>query len=244
MTKGAIQSIKKNIAEAVHRAVCEFTDSDGCGRCFHYALAGWVLACSLLKRNYVLQAGSLYIVADPPYGAVAIEPGQYGFQRGEFHCWFAAPGNDGKMAEFVDLSSRHYRRLVERGIQCLEVTESDGASIATFGNDRIQWTRKDAPPEFIWTNGTFPDVVRVVATVEATNYFHKAAGDLFEKYAPLVKMAWKHYRELIGQKAASPILRSSAKIGRNATCPCGSGRKFKHCCLNKKNILAVDNERK
>jgi hypothetical protein len=24
------------------------------------------------------------------------------------------------------------------------------------------------------------------------------------------------------------------KIGRNDACPCGSGRKFKHCCLNKK----------
>jgi preprotein translocase subunit SecA len=23
------------------------------------------------------------------------------------------------------------------------------------------------------------------------------------------------------------------KIGRNATCPCGSGRKFKKCCIHK-----------
>ncbi len=23
------------------------------------------------------------------------------------------------------------------------------------------------------------------------------------------------------------------KIGRNATCPCGSGRKFKKCCINR-----------
>ncbi len=184
---------KKNSAEAVHRAVCEFTDSDGCGRCFHYALAGWVLARSLLKREYMLQAGSLYIVADPPNGAVAIEPGQFGFQRGEFHCWFAAPGNDGKMAEFVDLSSRHYRRLVERGIQCSDLTEMEGASIATFGTDRIEWTRKDALPEFIWTDGAFPDVVRVLPTAEATNYFCKAATDHLDKFKPLVTLAWKHY---------------------------------------------------
>jgi hypothetical protein len=25
----------------------------------------------------------------------------------------------------------------------------------------------------------------------------------------------------------------SAKVGRNAPCPCGSGKKFKHCCLNR-----------
>ena len=24
------------------------------------------------------------------------------------------------------------------------------------------------------------------------------------------------------------------KTGRNEPCPCGSGKKFKHCCLNKK----------
>ncbi len=23
------------------------------------------------------------------------------------------------------------------------------------------------------------------------------------------------------------------KVGRNAPCPCGSGKKYKHCCLNK-----------
>jgi uncharacterized protein len=26
---------------------------------------------------------------------------------------------------------------------------------------------------------------------------------------------------------------SSQKIGRNSPCPCGSGRKYKQCCLNK-----------
>lgn len=25
--------------------------------------------------------------------------------------------------------------------------------------------------------------------------------------------------------------RGDAKVARNAKCPCGSGRKFKHCCL-------------
>ena len=25
-----------------------------------------------------------------------------------------------------------------------------------------------------------------------------------------------------------------AKVGRNDTCPCGSGKKFKHCCESKK----------
>lgn len=29
------------------------------------------------------------------------------------------------------------------------------------------------------------------------------------------------------------MTRSTAKVGRNDTCPCGSGRKFKQCCATK-----------
>lgn len=28
-----------------------------------------------------------------------------------------------------------------------------------------------------------------------------------------------------------PIRRTEEKIGRNEKCPCGSGKKYKHCCL-------------
>ncbi len=28
-----------------------------------------------------------------------------------------------------------------------------------------------------------------------------------------------------------PLINSSAKIGRNEACPCGSGKKYKKCCL-------------
>jgi preprotein translocase subunit SecA len=30
-------------------------------------------------------------------------------------------------------------------------------------------------------------------------------------------------------KKAQPTVRSSTKVGRNDPCPCGSGRKYKHC---------------
>jgi uncharacterized protein YecA (UPF0149 family) len=29
----------------------------------------------------------------------------------------------------------------------------------------------------------------------------------------------------------TPIQRATGKIGRNDSCPCGSGKKFKKCCL-------------
>jgi SWIM/SEC-C metal-binding protein len=31
-------------------------------------------------------------------------------------------------------------------------------------------------------------------------------------------------------KGGGPILRTSREPGRNAPCPCGSGRKYKDCC--------------
>jgi len=31
-----------------------------------------------------------------------------------------------------------------------------------------------------------------------------------------------------------PVRRAAPKVGRNEPCPCGSGKKFKHCCANKK----------
>jgi preprotein translocase subunit SecA len=30
-------------------------------------------------------------------------------------------------------------------------------------------------------------------------------------------------------RAPEPMLRSSQKVGRNDPCPCGSGKKYKHC---------------
>ena len=30
----------------------------------------------------------------------------------------------------------------------------------------------------------------------------------------------------------APLVRQGAKIGRNDACPCGSGKKYKKCCLD------------
>ncbi|MCS7045706.1 MAG: SEC-C metal-binding domain-containing protein [Gemmataceae bacterium] len=34
-------------------------------------------------------------------------------------------------------------------------------------------------------------------------------------------------------KKIDPIRKSGAKVGRNDACPCGSGKKYKHCCMRK-----------
>ena len=36
------------------------------------------------------------------------------------------------------------------------------------------------------------------------------------------------------KEAHTQKVREFSKIGRNENCPCGSGKKFKNCCMNKK----------
>ncbi|MFA4859068.1 MAG: SEC-C metal-binding domain-containing protein, partial [Candidatus Margulisiibacteriota bacterium] len=35
------------------------------------------------------------------------------------------------------------------------------------------------------------------------------------------------------KEASGPMQRKTQKVGRNDPCPCGSGKKYKHCCLGK-----------
>ena len=38
-------------------------------------------------------------------------------------------------------------------------------------------------------------------------------------------------REIVKEyKASKTVRRAAPKIGRNDPCPCGSGKKYKHCC--------------
>ena len=41
-------------------------------------------------------------------------------------------------------------------------------------------------------------------------------------------------KRLMDYQNRKPSVREYKKIGRNDSCPCGSGKKFKNCCMNKK----------
>jgi len=77
------------------------------------------------------------------------------------------------------------------------------------------------------------------AAVELDYYIDVLEGKYpdFQPGIPFVKMRgvdWKaHYRqmEFIFDENQSP-LNTSGKVGRNDLCPCGSGKKFKNCCLS------------
>lgn len=55
--------------------------------------------------------------------------------------------------------------------------------------------------------------------------------------AAAMAKAYRHFapqRQALAQSyeaARAPLIRAVPKVGRNEPCPCGSGRKYKHCCL-------------
>lgn len=64
------------------------------------------------------------------------------------------------------------------------------------------------------------------------------SADEMEKFcsAMLSKGEWETHRRHLVEMAAPPTDRQMArrppKVGRNEPCPCGSGKKFKKCCLH------------
>lgn len=52
-----------------------------------------------------------------------------------------------------------------------------------------------------------------------------------KKITPAVNTLYRHYARQ-RQQEGQPIIRGAPKVGRNDPCPCGSGKKFKKCCLH------------
>ena len=52
------------------------------------------------------------------------------------------------------------------------------------------------------------------------NFSHEDAGNVLESKPQEQKPEFK----------TTPVVRNTPKVGRNEPCPCGSGKKYKHCC--------------
>ncbi len=78
--------------------------------------------------------------------------------------------------------------------------------------------------------GKTPDV----ATVEFSAYWKEAGAEhaLHEKAEFILENGeWIYTRPL--REGPAPVRNEAPKTGRNDPCPCGSGKKYKHCCLAK-----------
>jgi uncharacterized protein len=57
-----------------------------------------------------------------------------------------------------------------------------------------------------------------------------ALYDVIQRLVPLIRCFWRLESGLDEITGAGTPVTTPAKVGRNAQCPCGSGKKFKHCC--------------
>ena len=66
------------------------------------------------------------------------------------------------------------------------------------------------------------------------NYLCDGYKLFFKHCLPFVTaLKQEHRRQTLAQKGVQPTTRKNVKIGRNDPCPCGSGEKYKKCCMKK-----------
>ncbi|MGN6382368.1 MAG: SEC-C metal-binding domain-containing protein, partial [Dyella sp.] len=74
---------------------------------------------------------------------------------------------------------------------------------------------------------------RRIAAARAMEFQHARPGGFDAPPQPGAGMGTGHAEALEGAAAATataaPVVRSGPKVGRNDPCPCGSGKKYKHC---------------
>jgi len=63
----------------------------------------------------------------------------------------------------------------------------------------------------------------------SANYTRNGLKDDHHEVAGFKKFDGK-WLYVEGNLAATTIVRATPKVGRNEPCPCGSGKKYKHCC--------------
>jgi hypothetical protein len=148
---------KDRIAEAVHRAVCEYRGGDGFGRCLMYAAAGAYLVSHVTGKTYLTQVGRCRIRCAQDRWVEFGDPG--GIRNGSFHAWVVGPipaaragvqvmdcsSRHGRRFDIrvIDFSSRHYRRGVEE-MQTAPDTRADESG-------PFHWGRPEPPP-YVWAH--------------------------------------------------------------------------------------------
>jgi curved DNA-binding protein CbpA len=83
---------------------------------------------------------------------------------------------------------------------------------------------KEELPELYALHGSFFDEALRTRNVDRMLYQRE------KKYKKLKRLAGIVYDEEPESEAPQTVRRTQPKVGRNDPCPCGSGKKYKHCC--------------
>jgi SEC-C motif domain protein len=93
------------------------------------------------------------------------------------------------------------------------------------GEPTTRWTR-------LVVHSHAPGLTPDTATVDFSAYgIEDGAEHVLQEKAEFVREggAWLYTRAL--REGPEPFRNTAKRPGRNDSCPCGSGKKFKHCCM-------------
>ncbi len=126
-----------------------------------------------------------------------------------------------------------YVAYARQAIDYLETT-SGGEARRTFQRSQVaHWARsaRFIGLDVIACEAGGPEdsegMVEFTATFEERGRVQKLhERSRFAREHGALDSAWRY----MGSDSARPVRREHSKVGRNAPCPCGSGRKYKRCC--------------
>ena len=111
-------------------------------------------------------------------------------------------------------------RFIRRNGNELALIEFDEVLMNSLTALRMGWSAE----------GVLKDMAEQGYHIEAR--LHKQAIRILKKVKRNLRM-WEYNGHTLEEVRAMNKKKSTNKPGRNDPCPCGSGKKYKHCCLNK-----------
>jgi hypothetical protein len=175
----------------------------------------------LVETNYDVVIHDLLLRRLPELGAAVLEPALRHLEDTD----------DEDVADSLVVVLANLGVLDERVFDAIrDVFEEDvvsgAADFADYGDARALPWIEDAiaqfEPDFSETFWRFD----LTELLEAYERLGGILGDALQARIEGIDEAWK-------QRAARSARTGGAKVGRNDPCPCGSGKKYKKCCLEK-----------
>ncbi len=186
----------------------------------------------------------LYYIADQQLGVLndfVLSPNIYTYARTEVTCCVAQIGlhQPDKREEVIDWFRNVFSHLSEASLKD-EIIDSDFIGLAIY--DALELRSPELLPEikrlfdleYVSKGicGNFNEVEQDMLK-PAETYFKRDLLNIFDRYKQITT-TWYGYtnNDEVSGYGKEPI-RALERIGRNDPCPCGSGKKYKKCCLNK-----------
>lgn len=106
-------AVQRQVAEAVHTAICTLLKTDGSDRCAWYAATAANLMPHITGHKYTINSGSLTVATEPNGNGFTFDAASPQLADAEFHSLLVRDHGGGRF-EVADLAARHWRAWAAR----------------------------------------------------------------------------------------------------------------------------------